>query len=90
MNRFLDVPELKNIVCEELRSDKKALLALALSNQKRFFDPAMNKVWEIMDSFDPLLSCLPGDVWREEELHTMFNPKRFLVVGIHFDRYVFV
>jgi hypothetical protein len=43
----------------------------------------MDKLWERMDSFDPLLSCMPGDVWREEQQHTMFsNSKRFLVVGI--------
>lgn len=83
MDRFLDARELKDIVCEELRSDKKALLALALSRRACFFDPAMDKLWERMDSFDPLLSCMPGDVMREEEQHTMlFGSKLFLVVSI--------
>ena len=82
MNRFLETPELKDIVCDELRSDKESLLALALSSQELFFDPAMDKLWERINSFDPLLSCISEDVWREEEQNTMlFGSKRLLVVS---------
>lgn len=32
---------------------------------KTFLEPALDTLWREIVLFDPLIACLPGDLWRE-------------------------
>ncbi|KAF6747854.1 hypothetical protein DFP72DRAFT_972165 [Ephemerocybe angulata] len=70
MQRFLECLELKTLVCDDL--DRKSAYALALTNSA-FLHPGLKKVWQTIDTFEPLLRCLPADVLSETKLRAFFT-----------------
>jgi len=65
MDQFLQLPELIRWVCTRAEENTD-LLQLALSS-RMWLEPALDCLWNAIDSFDPLVACLPRDLWREEE-----------------------
>ncbi|KAJ3528261.1 hypothetical protein NMY22_g9487 [Coprinellus aureogranulatus] len=54
----LYIPEVLLSICDKL--DQKSCLSVALSC-RGFLEPALDKLWQDITSFEPLFSCLPSD-----------------------------
>ncbi|KAJ3550903.1 hypothetical protein NMY22_g133 [Coprinellus aureogranulatus] len=63
MHRALQIPEVLKSICQEL--DPKSALA-ASTTCKVFLEPSLDSLWSSIDSFEPIWSLLPADVWRKE------------------------
>ena len=59
MHPCLRIPEVMHLVCGEV--DKPTALALALTC-KTFLDPALDRLWNEIYSFDPIIACLSSDL----------------------------
>ncbi|KAF5332847.1 hypothetical protein D9611_005370 [Ephemerocybe angulata] len=53
-------PDIIPLILQNL--DRKSLLA-AILTERRFAEPGLNQLWRDIDSFQPLVSCLPGDLF---------------------------
>lgn len=44
---------------------------------RMFLEPALDGLWFAIDSFEPIIDCLPEDLWQEEPSHqwTMVSVK---------------
>ncbi|KAF6764226.1 hypothetical protein DFP72DRAFT_871162 [Ephemerocybe angulata] len=82
MNLCLGVAEIQSLICENL--DRKSAFAMALTGQV-FLEPALNEIWHTVDSFRPLIDCLPDDLWiakavpsptGEDKINTILNVAR--------------
>ncbi|KAF6753306.1 hypothetical protein DFP72DRAFT_1171094 [Ephemerocybe angulata] len=60
----LQIPAVIRSICDHL--DRRSALAMSLT-RRAFLDPGLDSVWYSLDSFEPLLACLPTDLWRIEE-----------------------
>jgi hypothetical protein len=80
MHHCLDIPELICIIFE-LVSSNRDIVALALTC-KTFRDPALRTLWAKLPSFDPLVRCLPNDIWKEEVKEFTRNSKRVFVTNL--------
>jgi hypothetical protein len=63
MHKCLEVPEFVRMIAGDL--DVPAAYRLALTC-RTFLEPGLDVVWREIMSFNPLLACLPADLWREE------------------------
>ncbi|KAJ8592390.1 hypothetical protein M405DRAFT_879954 [Rhizopogon salebrosus TDB-379] len=54
------------------RSRKKTLLVLAVTC-KFFTEPALDLLWRELDSFAPLIRCLPPSLWKLDKLELQFQ-----------------
>lgn len=74
MHRCFLVPELVQHICEEINNSRargrarKTLVALA-QTRKLFQEPALNLVWHTLERLEPLVKCLPSDVWELRKTH---------------------
>ncbi|KAJ8592381.1 hypothetical protein M405DRAFT_931524 [Rhizopogon salebrosus TDB-379] len=71
----MSIPELRREIFQlvdrkELR--KKTLLALAVTC-KSFTGPALDLLWRELDSFAPLIRCLPPSLWKLDKLELQFQ-----------------
>jgi hypothetical protein len=92
MHHCLDIPELICIIFELVRAcgSHRDIVALALTC-KTFRDPALRTLWAKLPSFDPLVRCLPNDIWKEEVNEFTRAPKRVFVTNlVRLESYVFV
>ncbi|KAF6761341.1 hypothetical protein DFP72DRAFT_959293 [Ephemerocybe angulata] len=64
MPGHLQIPEVVRSICNEL--DRSSALAMSLTC-RAFFEPGLDSLWHSLDSFEPLLACLPADLWRIEQ-----------------------
>lgn len=75
MHRCLDIPEIAALVCTEVKKahgeledsedpDTHTLRNIALSCRS-LSGPALDTLWRIQNSLDPLLQLLPLDVWAD-------------------------
>lgn len=74
MHRCLQVPEIvillskaldqTNLFSEEYPDDRD-LLSMALTC-RAFLDPALDALWGHISSLDPIISCLPQNLWRKK------------------------
>lgn len=77
MHRCFLIPELVEQICEEVNNsntggkDRKTLVALA-QTRKLFQEPALNLVWHTLESFEPVVKCLPSDMWELKEDRGVF------------------
>ncbi|KAF5332856.1 hypothetical protein D9611_005395 [Ephemerocybe angulata] len=60
MDRCIWIPEILTLICNDL--DPKTALSAALTS-RAFLEPALDKLWHTIDSFQPLIACLPEDLW---------------------------
>ncbi|KAF6753203.1 hypothetical protein DFP72DRAFT_902184 [Ephemerocybe angulata] len=60
MDRCIWIPEILTLICNDL--DRKSALSAALTS-RAFLEPALDKLWHTIDSFRPLIACLPEDLW---------------------------
>ncbi|KAF6761317.1 hypothetical protein DFP72DRAFT_37495 [Ephemerocybe angulata] len=60
----LQIPEVLHLICDEL--DRSSALAMSLTC-RAFLEPGLDSLWRSLDSFEPLLACLPVDLWRIEQ-----------------------
>ncbi|KAF6761376.1 hypothetical protein DFP72DRAFT_880967 [Ephemerocybe angulata] len=69
MHRSLQISEVIYGICDQLdQSDhleRNTCIALSLTC-KAFLEPALDHIWRDLSSFDPLVACLPADLWRVE------------------------
>ena len=71
MSHPLGIPEIIRLICD--RGDKKTALAVSLTC-RAFLDPALDRLWHEVTSFQPLIRCLPKDFFSQ-------NDKKVLVSG---------
>ncbi|KAF6753323.1 hypothetical protein DFP72DRAFT_902750 [Ephemerocybe angulata] len=64
MPSHLQIPEVVRSICNEL--DRSSALAMSLTC-RAFLEPGLDSLWHSLDSFEPLLACLPADLWRIEQ-----------------------
>ncbi|KAF5332635.1 hypothetical protein D9611_005387 [Ephemerocybe angulata] len=65
MERCLQIPEVLNSICEELNPPDALSVALT---SRAFLEPGLDSVWYEIKSFDPLISCLPDDLWLAKQV----------------------
>ncbi|KAJ3518441.1 hypothetical protein NMY22_g13677 [Coprinellus aureogranulatus] len=63
MDRCLRIPELVRSICDGV--DKASSLSVALTC-RAFLDPGLDRIWQDIESLQPLISCLPGDIWKDD------------------------
>ncbi|KAJ3534016.1 hypothetical protein NMY22_g7097 [Coprinellus aureogranulatus] len=63
MDQCLRIPELVRSVCDGL--GKASSLSVALTC-RAFLDPGLDRIWQNIESLQPLISCLPADIWKGE------------------------
>ncbi|KAF6749338.1 hypothetical protein DFP72DRAFT_545480 [Ephemerocybe angulata] len=73
MNQCLGVAEIQSLICENL--DRKSAFAMALTAHA-FLEPALNEIWRTVDSFRPLIDCLPDDLWTAKALPSPTKPDK--------------
>ncbi|KAF6753228.1 hypothetical protein DFP72DRAFT_902267 [Ephemerocybe angulata] len=73
MNQCLGVAEIQSLICENL--DRKSALAMALTAHA-FLEPALNEIWHTVDSFRPLIACLPEDLWIAKAVPSPTQPDK--------------
>lgn len=78
MHQCLCVPEILGRIIEHLEPEDA--LALALTS-KSFLEQALDHCWREIFSFDPLIACLPSDLWREERLPSAFEVYSTILVS---------
>ncbi|KAF6761153.1 hypothetical protein DFP72DRAFT_1165640 [Ephemerocybe angulata] len=66
------LPELLSLMCESLV--RKDLLSMVLTGYRGFLDPALDALWHDIPSLDPLIACLPEDLWKIERTPHPKNP----------------
>ena len=64
--RFFHIPEMLQLVFDELPI--KADLFSAALTSRAFCEPALDKLWRHVEFLEPIIACLPEDlfVWEEE------------------------
>lgn len=65
MNDCLCVSEIASRVYGFL--PPKSALSLALTC-RTLLEPGLDEIWRDIQSLEPLIACLPKDLWREERL----------------------
>ncbi|KAF5332873.1 hypothetical protein D9611_005374 [Ephemerocybe angulata] len=73
MNQCLGVAEIQSLICENL--DRKSAFAMALTAHA-FLEPALNEIWRTVDSFRPLIDCLPEDLWIAKAVPSPTQPAK--------------
>ncbi|KAF5332837.1 hypothetical protein D9611_005372 [Ephemerocybe angulata] len=63
--RFWRTSELVDLLCKE--ASQGSLFSLALTS-RNVSEHALDSLWRHLYSFEPLLACLPDDLWREKEV----------------------
>lgn len=61
MHRCIGVPEIFQIISNDL--DKPSCLAMALTS-RTFLEPALDSLWFSIESFEPIIACLPKNAWK--------------------------
>lgn len=62
MAHCLGVPEILRLVCNGV--DKRSCLSVGMAC-KAFLEPALDRMWHELTSFQPLICCLPEDLLVE-------------------------
>jgi hypothetical protein len=75
MSRTLQCPELCRLICEEIGSDDKRTLFRLSISCRRFMEPALDVLWYKLDSFVPLMLCMPKDLYQEDVRPQEDKPK---------------
>lgn len=65
MHLCLEIVEILQFICDKL--DRKNAFHLALA-ARAFLEPALDRIWHELDSFAPLVSCLPEDLVTAERV----------------------
>ncbi|KAF6761310.1 hypothetical protein DFP72DRAFT_37349 [Ephemerocybe angulata] len=95
MDQCLLIHEILCAVCDNLEDSE--LVSAALTT-KAFLEPALNSLWRELDSFRPIVSCLPpmDDIWVVKEGPSSFSggqptqilyPRR-IIIPKDLERYV--
>jgi hypothetical protein len=67
MHRCLLIPEIVCLVCLELRNEHPdASLAAFAQTCLVFSEPALNALWYELYDLQPLVKCMPRDLWEVE------------------------
>ncbi|KAF8158660.1 hypothetical protein K438DRAFT_1686914 [Mycena galopus ATCC 62051] len=87
MHRSLQIPEVVALICREVaesweseyrsRSSKTLATFAALARTCKGFSstsPALDLLWMYQSSLMPLLKCMPGDVWDEDDDGSIRRP----------------
>ncbi|KAF6761375.1 hypothetical protein DFP72DRAFT_842932 [Ephemerocybe angulata] len=77
MDQALHVPEVVRTVCNYLK--EKEACAMALSH-RAFLEPGLDCLWRSIDSYEPLLACLPDDLWEAEDRESVLNVDRWATI----------
>jgi hypothetical protein len=79
VQQALHLPEILHMFCDALLDHdetKRDLLSVALTS-RAFCEPALDGLWREITSFDPIIACLPDDLWIREESETTVLVRRF-------------
>ena len=76
MHLCLEVVDVLQFICDEL--DRKSAFHLALAS-RAFLEPALDRIWHELDSFAPLVSCLPEDLVTAERVELDDDDDDFIV-----------
>lgn len=63
MHPCLQVAEIQEQICSLLSQRTSSRLARTC---RSFYEPAMDRTWEILAGYTPLIKCMPSDLWTEE------------------------
>ncbi|KAJ3514212.1 hypothetical protein NMY22_g14817 [Coprinellus aureogranulatus] len=67
MDRCIRVPEIVQIICDHLAVSPRSCRSMALAS-RMFLEPALDNLWHSIDSFEPLIACLPDGSVEEVEM----------------------
>jgi hypothetical protein len=70
MHHCLFITEILYLICEEIWSgaeQRHKTLATMARCCRAFEAPALDVLWRAQDSLQPLLACLPADIWQERD-----------------------
>ncbi|KAF6741767.1 hypothetical protein DFP72DRAFT_229186 [Ephemerocybe angulata] len=65
MHQCLRIPEVVRNICDCLAQSH--LLSVALTS-RTLLESALDSIWESIITFDPIIACLPADLWRKDEV----------------------
>lgn len=68
--RVFYLPEVLRMLCDEL--NEKDLLSAALTS-RTFSEPALDRIWRNIRSLDPIIACLPEDLWIRDEISALLS-----------------
>ncbi|KAJ3547968.1 hypothetical protein NMY22_g1447 [Coprinellus aureogranulatus] len=77
MHQCLGVQEILSGIVKNL--ERNDALQLALSS-KNFLGPSMDHLWRDISSFEPLIACLPSDIWEGKIVSLEGNADSFTVI----------
>ncbi|KAF6749339.1 hypothetical protein DFP72DRAFT_545483 [Ephemerocybe angulata] len=60
MEQCMQISEIVALICSV--ATKGSALSIGLTS-RQFLEPALDSVWQTIDSFEPLIKCLPTDIW---------------------------
>ena len=83
----LSIPEVLRLAFGGL-AKKKDLLAVALTC-RAFLEPALDNIWREITLFDPLLACLPQDLWEYREETFELPVQMTIKVAVSHTNFVF-
>jgi hypothetical protein len=66
VQQALHLPEILHMFCDVLLGHQRDLLSVALTS-RTFCEPALDVLWRAITSFDPIIACLPDDLWIREK-----------------------
>ncbi|KAF5313413.1 hypothetical protein D9611_008516 [Ephemerocybe angulata] len=85
MNRCLQIPEILQLICNQLpynrSSERQTLLAVALSC-RALLEPGLDRLWYRIQFFKPILTILPSDLWKIEKKVGQKKETKFTVLGL--------
>ncbi|KAF6753212.1 hypothetical protein DFP72DRAFT_902207 [Ephemerocybe angulata] len=63
MEQCMQISEIVALICSV--ATKESALSIGLTSLQ-FLEPALDSVWQTIDSFEPLIKCLPTDIWARQ------------------------
>ncbi|KAF6749330.1 hypothetical protein DFP72DRAFT_1173686 [Ephemerocybe angulata] len=80
MHQCLSIPEVIRHICDE--ADLKTSLSMALTSRAHL-DPALDRIWAHLDSFEPIISCLPSNLWKPKSIPSPNGHGTLKILSLH-------
>ncbi|KAF6753209.1 hypothetical protein DFP72DRAFT_902201 [Ephemerocybe angulata] len=80
MHQCLSIPEVIRHICDE--ADLKTSLSMALTSRAHL-DPALDRIWAHLDSFEPIISCLPSNLWKPKSIPSPNGHGTLNILSLH-------
>lgn len=83
MHHCLEIPEVVRCVASYMDGGNAYHLAITC---KSLLEPCLDEVWRQVGSFEPLISCLPDDLWSDAGTQPHGDDTVTILVSVLFDK----